>query len=224
MQTECFAAELDARQRSVDLPRDSKIFRFNPFLDDGLIRLGGRLQFADLSGDARHPLILDGEHRFVHLLIWHTNIRLYHLGVRIILFELREGFWILRARQAIKKVLHICFPCKMAKNPRRRQIETPLLADRVKTQKPFAVTGIDLAGHLYMMVGSNTRKSYIALFTCDTTRAVHLELSTDMTTDKFLLAFQGFVRRGLPHTVYSDNAQTFMPPTNTFHNYGPLFM
>ena len=53
-------------------------------------------------------------------------------------------------------------------------------------------------------------QGYIALFTYATTRAVHLELSTDMTTDKFLLAFQGFVgRRGLPHTVYTDNARTF---------------
>jgi len=54
------------------------------------------------------------------------------------------------------------------------------------------------------------RQGYIALFTHATTRAVHLELSTDMTTDKFLLAFQRFVgRRGLPHTVYTDNARTF---------------
>jgi hypothetical protein len=31
-----------------------------------------------------------------------------------------------------------------------------------------------------------------------------------MTTDKFLLAFQHFVgRRGLPHTVYTDNAKNF---------------
>ena len=118
VQTECFAAELDALQRNVDLPRDSKISRFNPFLDDGHIRLGGRLQFADLSGETRHSLLLDGEHHFVHLLIWHTHIRLHHLGFRIILSELREEFWVLRARQAIKKVLHRCLPCKMAKNPR----------------------------------------------------------------------------------------------------------
>ena len=54
------------------------------------------------------------------------------------------------------------------------------------------------------------RQGYIALFTCGNTRAVHLEICTHMTTDKFLLAFQRFVgRRGLPHTVYMDNARTF---------------
>ena len=117
------------------MPRGSKITRFNPFLEDGLIRLGGRLQCAGLSTDLCHPILLNGKHHFLHLLIWQTHIRLHHLGVRIILSELREEFWILRARQAIKK--------------------------------------------------------------------------TDMSTDKFLLALQRFVGRRLPHTVYTDNAQTF---------------
>ena len=99
------------------------------------------------------------------------------------------------------------------------QIEAPLPADRVTPQKPFGVKGIGFAGSLYIKVGSNMRKGYTAVFTCVTTRAVHLELCSDMTTDKFLLAFQQFVgRRGLPHTVYTDNAQTFHAT-----NYGPLF-
>jgi len=54
------------------------------------------------------------------------------------------------------------------------------------------------------------RQGYIALFTCATTRAVHFELCTVMTTDKVLLAFKRFVgRRELPHTAYTDNARTF---------------
>jgi hypothetical protein len=69
---------------------------------------------------------------------------------------------------------------------------------------------MDFAGPLYIKVGSGITKGYTALFTCATTRADHLELCTDMTTAKFLQAFQRFAgRRGLPHTVYSDNAQTF---------------
>ena len=130
--------------------------------------------------------------------------------MRIILSELIEEFWILRARQAIKKTLHKCLPSKMAKAHRGHQIEAPLPADRVTPYKPSAVTGIDFAGPLYIKVGSNMRKGYIALFTCATTRAVHLELYTDMTTDKFLLALQRLVgKRGLPHTVYTDKDQTF---------------
>ena len=51
-------------------------------------------------------------------------------------------------------------------------------------------------------------RRHIALLTCASNRAVHLELCTDMPTAKFLVALQHFIgRRGLPHTVYSDNAK-----------------
>ena len=56
-----FAAELKALRGNLALPEGSKIARFNPFLDDGYICLGGRLQFAKLSC-GRHPLLLDGQH------------------------------------------------------------------------------------------------------------------------------------------------------------------
>jgi hypothetical protein len=209
-QGESFAAELKALQENLPLPERSKIARFNPFLDEGLIRLGGRLQFATLPREQRHPLLLDGQHHFTRLLILQTHIRLHHLGVRIILAELREEFWILRARQAIKRVLYSCLPCRIAKGLPGGEIEAPLPADRVTPLRPFAVTGIDYAGPLFVKVGHTLKKGYIALFTCATTRAVHLELCLDLSTDKFLLALQRFTgRRGLPNTVYTDNAQTF---------------
>jgi len=183
VQGESFAAEFKALQENLSLPEGSKIARFNPFLDDGFIRLGGRLQFAELSC-GHHPLLLDGQHHFTKLLILQTHIRLHHLGVRIILAELREEFWILRAWQAIKQVLHSCLPCRMAEGLPGGEMEAPLPTDRVTPLRPFAVTGIDYAGPLFVKVGNTLKKSYIALFTCATTRAVHLELCLDMSTDK----------------------------------------
>ena len=139
-----------------------------------------------------------------------THIRLHHLGVRIVLSELRDEFWVLRARQAIKRVLHTCLPCKIAKNPFGREQEAPLPAGRVTAAKPLQVTGIDFVGPLYVQGKPLSRKCYIVLFTCATVRAVHLELCSNMTADAFLLAFQKFVgRRAIPHTIYTDNAQTF---------------
>lgn len=53
-------------------------------------------------------------------------------------------------------------------------------------------------------------KSYIALFTCAVTRAVHLALISDLSTENFLLALKRFIsRRGLCKVIYSDNAKTF---------------
>ena len=118
VQEEAFIVDLQSLRKNLPLPRGSKIARFNPFLEDGLVRLGGRLQCADLTREQRHPLILDGAHSFTELLILQTHIRLHHFGVRIILSQIRNEFWVLRARQAIKRVLHTCLACKTMKNPR----------------------------------------------------------------------------------------------------------
>ncbi|GFT33728.1 integrase catalytic domain-containing protein, partial [Nephila pilipes] len=174
------------------------------------IRLGGRLQFAPLSADVPHAFLLEGNHPFVLLLIKDTQVRLHHLGTRIVLSELRSDFWILRGRQVIKKVLHQCLPCKLSKLKCGNQIEGPLPSERVTPSVPFSTTGIDFAGPLYVRKNSPSDIAYIALFKCATTRALHIELVSDLSTDKFLLALQRFVgRRGLPCTIYTDNATTF---------------
>jgi hypothetical protein len=53
-------------------------------------------------------------------------------------------------------------------NPVGRGIEAPLPMERVTSLRPFAVTGIDFAGPLYIEVGNDTRKCYITFFTCAT--------------------------------------------------------
>ena len=98
----------------------------------------------------------------------------------------------------------------MMKNPRGQKIEAPLPSDHVKPSRPFAVTGIDFTGPLCIKVGSAMHKAYITLFICATTRAVRLELYTDMGMHKFVMALQRIVDRlGLPYTVYTNNVRTF---------------
>jgi hypothetical protein len=111
VQREIFTTELEARQRNSALPSNSKIARYNSFLEDGLIRLGGRQQCSGLSRE-RHPFLLVGSHRFTELRILQTHIRLHHSGVRVVLSELRTKF--ATSRQSIKRVLHKCLPCKIS--------------------------------------------------------------------------------------------------------------
>jgi len=100
--------------------------------------------------------------------------------------------------------------CRIAKGRPGEEIEASLPTDRVTPLRPFGVTGSDYAGPLFVKVGDSPKKCYIALIAYATTRAVHLELCLDLSTDKFLLAFQRYTgRRGLPNTIYTDNAQTF---------------
>lgn len=105
---------------------------------------------------------------------------------------------------------HHCLPYLKAVKA-MQQTTAPLPRDRITESPPFETVGVDFAGPLYVKIKKGeVEKAYIALFTCAVTRAVHLELVSDMSTETFLLAFKRFIsRRGLCRTVYSDNARTF---------------
>jgi len=137
VQSESFPAECEALRNDRPLPTSSKIVRFQPFCEHNLIRLGGRLQFADLSHTEKHPILLDGSHHVTHLLMRHTHIQLHHLGVRVVLSHLRHEFWFLRARQNIKKILGTCLPCKITSNARGQEVEAPLPAECVNPLCPL---------------------------------------------------------------------------------------
>jgi hypothetical protein len=66
-------------------PRGLEVSKIRPLFGRGIFCLGGRLQFAKLSREQRHPLLLDGQHHFTKLLILQTHIRINHIDVRIIL-------------------------------------------------------------------------------------------------------------------------------------------
>ena len=70
--------------------------------------------------------------------------------------------------------------------------------------------GTDLAGPRftrYTLKDTSLFKVWIVIFTCSLSRAVHLELVENSTTEQFLSAFRRFIsRRGTPQFVLSDNA------------------
>lgn len=171
------------------------------------------MRASDMSFQERHPIVIPPNAHYTRLLILDAHRQVLHSGVRDTLIQVRERFWIIRARQQVKLVIRRCTICRKHDARHATQVEGQLPADRVTTGHPFQVTGIDFAGPLTLRRSSRRRyyeKAYIIVFTCAVTRAVHLELSEDMTTAKFIQAFRRFIaRRGICETVYSDNAPTF---------------
>ncbi len=87
--------------------------------------------------------------------------------------------------------------------------------ERTTPAPPFYHTGVDYAGPFYIRKGHTRRpvyvKSYVAVFVCFSTRAVHLELASDLSTQAFLSALQRFIaRRGAPKVIHSDNGTNFV--------------
>jgi hypothetical protein len=93
--------------------------------------------------------------------------------------------------------------------------------ERLQPSRPFSTSGVDYAGP-YLIKSNKLRnaekvKSYIALFVSFSTKAVHLELVGDLTTESFLAAFKRFTsRRGHVSEIFSDNDTNFIGPVREF--------
>ncbi|KAF2888395.1 hypothetical protein ILUMI_17778 [Ignelater luminosus] len=129
----------------------------------------------------------------------------------MILTEIRKRFWIIRARQTIKSLISKCVTCKKLRGKPGQEMFAPLPKNRILISNPFENTGVDFAGPLYVLnENDEQKKSYLMLLTCAATRAVHLELVLDLSTESCIRAFRRFIsRRGVPTTLFSDNAKTF---------------
>lgn len=151
----------------------------------------------------------------LRLLITELHLRALHAGPTLTLSLLREEFWILRARSVVRSVLYRCVPCTRERAAIPAELMGNLPDVRVnRTAHAFMHTGVDYAGPILLRTapGRNhkSHKAYIALFICMTTKAIHLELVSDYSTNAFLAAFNRIVsRRGLPASMYSDNDTTF---------------
>ncbi|MCP3665606.1 MAG: transposase family protein, partial [Gammaproteobacteria bacterium] len=67
--------------------------------------------------------------------------------------------------------------------------------------------------------GTNV-KVWICLFTCSVIRAIHLEVTEDMTAERFLDAVRRFIaRRGKPLEFTSDNALQFKLTNKMFKKF-----
>ncbi|XP_065076806.1 uncharacterized protein LOC135700266 [Ochlerotatus camptorhynchus] len=76
--------------------------------------------------------------------------------------------------------------------------------------RPFTFVGIDYFGPYFVKVGRSSVKRWVAIFTCLTVRAIHLELVFSLTTDACKKAIRRFIaRRGAPQEVYTDNGTNF---------------
>lgn len=135
-----------------------------------------------------------------------THARLLHSGLQDITSELRQDFWILKGRQTYYSWLSNLPTRGLAHETAHF---APLARERITKARPFDMVRIDFCEPVFLC-SHHQAKNYITLFTCTVTRAIHVELVSDMTSATYLLAFQRLTsRRRDPIMLYSDNGQTF---------------
>ncbi|KAL4100913.1 hypothetical protein QTP88_020938 [Uroleucon formosanum] len=190
--------------------------RLAPFIDpDGVIRVGGRLRHSLLTYDCKHPILLSKRSHYAYLLCHRWHLVTCHAGPRVLTVLISRRFWIISLRSVLHNIITNCSVCVRFDAKRVQPLMADLPDTRVQQRRPFERVGVDYAGPLQMretrLRKSRVFKIYIAVFICFTTKAVHLEVVTDLSTDAFLAAFDRFIaRRGLPSDVFSDCGTNFV--------------
>ena len=195
--------------------KSPKLTGLHPMIDGrGVMIARGRFpETAEKIDLAIHPIILPNhKSELTRKLVGHVHQRMGHVGAEQTLYVLRQKYWIMGGRRTVKSVLNSCLPCRIFKAKPMSQTMAELPVERLSLADPFTFIACDYLGPLYYTDRDKggRHKAYICLFSCLSTRAVHLELTKTLTTEGFLVAFNRMVaRRGWPQKVYSDNARTF---------------
>ncbi|XP_048514357.1 uncharacterized protein LOC125501757 [Athalia rosae] len=216
VQASAFTDEIEKLRKGEVIRSSSKLLSLDPFLDkNGLIRVGGRLQRAKVGFQQQHQIVLPDTHRLTNLLVEREHLRLLHVGPQALLAAVRTRYWPLNGRNLARRIFHKCIVCYKANPTPVSQIMGSLPTARVQPSRPFFVTGVDFAGPIVTLVnkgrGRKTTKSYVALFVCFATKAIHLEAVSELTTAAFLATLRRFVaRRGCPQQIHSDNGTNFV--------------
>ena len=210
IQRRVFAAEVTSLKEGRRILDSSTLSSLCPIYDGEVIRVGGRLQDATINVE-KHPAIL-AKDKLTDLIIRHCHENNGHVGINHCLSILRQKYYIVKGYSNVKGVINDCVQCKRQKKQTCQQQMAPLPKERTDVDSPpFTSVGVDYFGPLMVKHGRGSAKRYGCIFTCLTTRAVHLEISHSMESDSFLMTLHRFMaRRGKPAKIFSDNGTNFV--------------
>lgn len=142
-----------------------------------------------------------------------------HGGEQTTLNAVRLKYWPVNGRSIVKSIINKCVTCFRAKPKISSYIMGDLLENRVIQTRPFLNTGLDYCGPFYIKEKKYRNrgkiKVYACIFVCFATKAIHIEMISDLTTDAFLSGLRRFfARRGISLNLYSDNATNFVGANN----------
>ena len=218
-----FSNEITSLKSGKHFSKNSKVRSLTPFLDEnGLLRVGGRLQQVSLDKFNPQPYLLPKCH-FSDMLIRKTHLENCHCGPKLISSIVRQTFWIIGLQKSSKSLVNSCARCVRYKASTFTPSMGNLPTDRVTPSKPFSITGLDFAGPIslrpYKNRGNLTTKGYIAVFVCFSTKALHLELIMNLSVTSLLMGLHRFIsRRGKVDKIISDNGRNFLGCSNALKN------
>ena len=150
LQQEQFAEEMKSLKAEKEIPKNSKILQFSPFIDQrGFIRAKGRIGKNILSFETKHPILSHWKHHVVELFLRNEHTNSHHAGTEHVRNIVQQKFWILGIRNALRSIRNKCIRCRKG----RAQTMTPLMAElpteRLDASTAFANVGVDYFWPIY---------------------------------------------------------------------------
>ncbi|XP_061675487.1 uncharacterized protein LOC133500603 [Syngnathoides biaculeatus] len=129
------------------IPKSSTILNLDPFVCDGLLRIGGLLRHASVNPEVKNPIILPKQSHVTRLLVSHHHAKVKHQGRQFIEGAIRAaGLWIVAGKRLIGSVLHRCVTCCKLRGKLETQKMADLPSERLSSSPPFTYVGLDVFG------------------------------------------------------------------------------
>ena len=189
----------------------SNLVKLDPFVEDHLLKVGGRLKNSKFPDAITNPVIIPKCSKISIRIVEHFHKEVKHGGRTTTLNEIRQnGFWLIGANTIVRSVITNCVTCKAMRGKLCQQQMGNLPPERFSMEGPFTYTGLDTFGPYYVKECRKQLKRHVILFTCLSSRAIHLESIMNLETDSFIQALRRFVaRRGKVRQIICDPGKNF---------------
>ncbi|XP_073714235.1 uncharacterized protein [Misgurnus anguillicaudatus] len=218
VQTEIYAEERENIKQGKPVQKQSSLVKLCPFIDSqGVLRVGGRLSKIQLPLKEVHPIIIPGRHHITSILIKYYHEKVCHQGRHFTEGAVRAaGYWIVGGKRPISSVIYNCIVCRKIRGRLEEQKMADLPVDRLSTDPPFTYVGLDVFGPWSVVTrrtrgGQSNSKRWAVIFTCMSTRAIHIEVIEAMDASSFINALRRFFAiRGPVKQLRSDCGTNFI--------------
>jgi hypothetical protein len=203
IQNQCFSKELNELNISNRVDSRIQLKALNPFIDNKvLIRVGGPLKNSILIYIEKHPIVLPAKNHLIHLIIRNIHVENLHSGTQATLHTARAMFRPINGKIITKKIAKSCITYFKVNSTNCSYFMSDLPASRVNQARPFLSTGLDFCGPFYIKERKFRNRGKLKVYTCIfvyfTTKVLHIELISDLTTESFIAGLRRFfARRGL---------------------------
>lgn len=212
----------DIRKMEVgsELDKASNIANLCPFIDsDGIVRCHGRLRNANIPYDEQNPIIVPSRSRLAKMLLDEAHEETAHGNIQIMLHYVRARYWIIGGRKCAGNVVKRCVRCTTFAKRAVEQLMGDVPKERLTSIGPFYYCGVDYFGPITIRRNEGrcnvTQQGYGAVFICLTTKVIHIDCVSDMTSEKFLWSLSRLTSiYRTPTKMFSDNGRTFVGADN----------